>query len=163
MTNLPPADLELAGLMALIPDPEPPGLAEDDSDEVGGRGCGTDDKDYPRAFGRALLADAARRRAGDVQVVPGPDCALIEYRIDDRWRPMLELPGRSVLGFVAWIKIMGYLDITERRIPQQGEIRPETKGCEGLPAALVFTLPTLHGETVMIRLDARAAPGSASS
>jgi type IV pilus assembly protein PilB len=101
-----------------------------------------------------LLVDALRRGASDIHVEPYEKELRIRFRIDgvlyDVMRPPLKL--RDAL--ISRVKIMSKLDISEKRLPQDGRIKIKVK-VDSRSRELDFrvsTLPTLFGEKVVLRL-----------
>jgi type IV pilus assembly protein PilB len=101
-----------------------------------------------------VLADAVRRGASDVHVEPMERGLRIRVRIDGVLREVLTIPHSSRLAFVSRLKIVSGLDIAERRRPQDGRTRIDLGDIS--VDARVSTLPTMHGEKVVVRLLARA-------
>lgn len=98
----------------------------------------------------ALLVDAVRARASDVHVEPQDRDLRIRYRVDGLLREVMTVPRSIRTAAVSRIKILAGLDIAERRRPQDGRAKFVV---DGAPVeARVSTLPTLHGEKVVIRL-----------
>ena len=95
-----------------------------------------------------LLQDAVRRQATDLHIIPGAQTVLVSNRIAGELRPLLELPLSAMNTISAKLKIVGWLDISNKNIPQDGTIRLEREGCAGLPLARIRTLPTLYGEAI---------------
>ena len=99
-----------------------------------------------------IIADAVELNASDIHVEPskGDTPASVRMRIDGVCRPVLEVPASHIRYVVARIKIMSKVDIAEARLPQDGKI---TCRLQGLPLELrVATLPTVNGETVVMRI-----------
>ncbi|MFN3432486.1 MAG: GspE/PulE family protein, partial [Candidatus Sericytochromatia bacterium] len=71
----------------------------------------------------ALLTQAVRERASDIHIEPTETALKVRYRVDGILREQNELPKGSSQSILARIKIMGHLDISERRVPQDGRIR----------------------------------------
>jgi len=101
-----------------------------------------------------VLADAVRARASDVHVEPQAGELRIRYRVDGLLRDVMTVPRNARAATVSRIKIVSGLDIAERRRPQDGRARLTVDGL--VVEARVSTLPTLHGEKVVIRLLPRA-------
>ena len=101
-----------------------------------------------------MIVEAFHQRASDIHIEPYPGRAnvVIRFRVDGEMRPYLELPSSYRNALVARIKVMGNLDIAERRKPQDGKIHFQRFG--GLPIELrVATIPTAHGlEDVVMRI-----------
>ncbi|MBI4424207.1 MAG: Flp pilus assembly complex ATPase component TadA [Elusimicrobia bacterium] len=110
------------------------------------------------ALVEAVLTDAARRGASEIHVAPAPGAALVAYRLSGELRPILEFPADYLAVFATRLKIVAWLDIAERKRPQEGAILPGREGAEGLPRADVGTLPVLGGERLYVRLPPGPAP-----
>ena len=97
---------------------------------------------------RLLFREAIRSGASDIHIDPGVRSCRIRYRIDgsiqDRFDIPLWLHGR----LIARIKVLGKLDISERRIPQDGLLVDPEVGVE----ARLSTMPTQRGEAAVIRI-----------
>jgi type IV pilus assembly protein PilB len=101
-----------------------------------------------------ILADAVRARASDVHIEPQAGELRIRYRVDGLLRDVMTVPKNATSAAVSRIKIVSGLDIAERRRPQDGRAKLTVDGL--VVEARVSTLPTLHGEKVVIRLLPRA-------
>ncbi|MCW2605922.1 MAG: type secretion system protein [Frankiales bacterium] len=101
-----------------------------------------------------VLADAVRARASDVHVEPQAGDLRIRYRVDGLLRDVMTVPRGATAAAVSRIKIVSGLDIAERRRPQDGRAKLVVDGMT--VEARISTLPTLHGEKVVIRLLPRA-------
>ncbi|MDP9101792.1 MAG: Flp pilus assembly complex ATPase component TadA [Actinomycetota bacterium] len=101
-----------------------------------------------------VIADAVRARASDVHVEPQANELRIRYRVDGLLRDVMAVPKSATAAAVSRIKIVSGLDIAERRRPQDGRARLTVDG--KTVEARISTLPTLHGEKVVIRLLPRA-------
>ncbi len=101
-----------------------------------------------------VLADAVRARASDVHVEPQAGDLRIRYRVDGLLRDVMTVPKNATAAAVSRIKIVSGLDIAERRKPQDGRAKLTVDGFT--VEARISTLPTLHGEKVVIRLLPRA-------
>lgn len=98
----------------------------------------------------ALLSQAVREGASDIHIEPFETRSVVRLRIDGVLRDILE-PQQALHGvIVSRVKIMARLDIAEKRLPQDGRI---TLRLAGRPVDVrVSTLPTAHGERVVMRL-----------
>lgn len=98
----------------------------------------------------ALLTQALRDGASDIHIEPFETRSVVRLRIDGTLRDLIE-PARALHGaIVSRIKIMAQLDIAEKRLPQDGRI---TLRVAGKPVDVrVSTIPTGHGERVVLRL-----------
>ena len=102
-----------------------------------------------------LIENAIKANASDIHIEPFEDRLRVRYRIDGVLFDAETPPKRLQAAIISRIKIMAKLNIAERRLPQDGRIR---MGLEGRRLDLrVSTLPTLYGESVVMRLLDRAA------
>ena len=103
-----------------------------------------------------VLLDAVHAGASDIHFEPYKNFYRIRTRIDGVLREIQRPPSGLSARFAARLKVMAQMDIAERRVPQDGRIK-----LAGRDAAVDFrasTLPTLHGEKVVLRiLDGSAA------
>jgi len=104
-------------------------------------------------FVNQVLGDAVRTRASDIHLEVERDSLRVRYRIDGLLRDVTTAPKRLATSVISRIKIISGLDIAERRIPQDGRSRFAVEG--NAIDARVSTLPSLHGEKVVIRLLTR--------
>ncbi|GGR10451.1 ATPase, T2SS/T4P/T4SS family [Deinococcus ruber] len=101
-----------------------------------------------------IIREAALQDASDIHIEPTEHHLRVRYRIDGTLRDHMELPKGSAQSVLARIKILGQLDIAERRIPQDGRLRFR-KGSIDLDLRL-STLPTVYGEKAVMRLLQKA-------
>jgi general secretion pathway protein E len=97
-----------------------------------------------------IFSDAIRMHASDIHVECYRDEVKVRYRIHGLLREMKAPPVRLAPALISRIKILSKLDIAERRLPQDGRAR-FTVGGRSMDMR-VATVPTLHGENVVIRL-----------
>ena len=97
-----------------------------------------------------LIARAVEARASDIHVEPREDCLRVLFRIDGILHTVEALPPAVRAAVTSRIKIMAHLNIAERRLPQDGRIRTTVRGQE--VDLRVSTMPTLHGESVVLRI-----------
>jgi len=97
-----------------------------------------------------LIAEAVRRRASDIHVEPFEERLSVRLRIDGVLQEVLGLSPRLAPLITSRLKVMARLDITEKRLPQDGRISL-TIGGKSLDVR-VSTLPSRHGERVVLRL-----------
>lgn len=102
-----------------------------------------------------LIARAVETRASDIHVEPFEDRLRIRYRHDGLLREVEAPSGRLQAAVVSRIKIMARLDIAERRLPQDGRIKLAVRGHE--IDFRVSTIPSLHGESVVMRVLDRSS------
>jgi general secretion pathway protein E len=102
-----------------------------------------------------LLFEALGRSASDIHIQPLADSALVRLRLDGVLHTVRELPRKVSTAVVSRIKVMGRMDIAERRVPQDGRatvnIGDQISGGRSIDLR-ISTLPTSHGERVVIRL-----------
>lgn len=97
-----------------------------------------------------MLLDALKHRASDVHIESGVDGLRVRQRIDGVLHDMASHPRQYQAAVVSRIKIMANLNIAERRVPQDGRIRLRLSDRE--IDVRVSTMPTVHGESVVLRL-----------
>ncbi len=98
-----------------------------------------------------VLLNAIQSRASDIHIEPYEDVLLVRYRIDGVLQPFIKLPVKIKSAVISRIKIMSHLDISERRLPQDGRIKLKLGNKRQIDLR-VSTLPTLFGEKVVMRL-----------
>jgi type IV pilus assembly protein PilB len=101
-----------------------------------------------------LLVDSLRRGASDIHVEPYEKELRIRFRIDGVLYDVMHPPLKMRDALISRIKIMSKLDISEKRLPQDGRIKIKVK-VDSRSRELDFrvsTLPTLFGEKVVLRL-----------
>src|SRR6266571_4108440 len=101
-----------------------------------------------------LLVDALRRGASDIHVEPYEKELRIRFRIDGVLYDVMHPPLKMRDALISRVKIMSKLDISEKRLPQDGRIKIKVK-VDARSRELDFrvsTLPTLFGEKVVLRL-----------
>jgi general secretion pathway protein E len=102
-----------------------------------------------------LISRAVETRASDIHIDPFEDRLRIRYRYDGVLHEVEAPPRRLQPAIVSRIKIMAALDIAERRLPQDGRIKLAVRGHE--IDLRVSTVPSLHGESVVLRILDRSA------
>jgi type IV pilus assembly protein PilB len=101
-----------------------------------------------------LLVDALRRGASDIHIEPYEKELRIRFRIDGVLYDVMRPPLKMRDALISRVKIMSKLDISEKRLPQDGRIKIKVK-VDARSRELDFrvsTLPTLFGEKVVLRL-----------
>jgi general secretion pathway protein E len=98
----------------------------------------------------SLLFEAATRRASDIHIEPFERDLSIRYRIDGVLYNVLTPPKRLQASIISRIKIMGGLNIAEKRLPQDGRISIKIAGRD--VDIRVSAIPTAHGERLVLRL-----------
>jgi type IV pilus assembly protein PilB len=103
-----------------------------------------------------IITQALRDRASDVHVEPQDDRIRVRYRIDGALHDVLDLPGSMAASLVSRIKILGGMNIVERRRAQDGQISMDV---EGSPVDIrVATTAVVGGEKVVLRLLDKSRP-----
>jgi len=101
-----------------------------------------------------ILSDAVKRGASDIHIEPYEKEYRVRFRIDGMLQPIMNPPLRMKDAITSRIKIMAKLDISEKRLPQDGRImlKMNIGGKKKQLDYRVSTLPTLWGEKVVLRL-----------
>ncbi len=106
-------------------------------------------------FVNLLISRAVEQRASDIHIEPFENELKVRYRIDGVLHDV-EAPARRLqAAIVSRVKIMSKLNIAERRLPQDGRIKLRLMGRE--IDLRVSTLPTLYGESVVLRILDRSS------
>jgi general secretion pathway protein E len=103
----------------------------------------------------ATIASAVEKRASDIHIEPFEKLFRIRFRIDGVLYEQEQPPKEMKAALISRVKLMAKLNIAERRLPQDGRIKVKTLGRE--VDLRVSTLPTLYGESVVMRLLDRSA------
>ncbi len=103
----------------------------------------------------AMIADAVEKRASDIHIEPFEKEFRIRFRVDGVLFNQEPPPRELKAAIVSRLKLMAKLNIAERRLPQDGRIKIKVLGRE--VDLRVSTLPTLYGESVVMRLLDRSA------
>jgi general secretion pathway protein E len=98
----------------------------------------------------SLLFRAVKERASDIHINPEEKDISVRYRIDGVLREVIRAPKRFQASIASRIKIMGGLNIAEKRLPQDGRIRIKIAGKD--VDVRLSTVPTNHGERIVMRL-----------
>ena len=98
----------------------------------------------------ALLTQAVKENASDIHIEPYENRLVIRFRVDGVLREVLQTKRAVAPLVVSRIKVMSKLDISERRLPQDGRISLRIAG--RAVDVRVSTLPSGHGERVVLRL-----------
>ena len=98
----------------------------------------------------SVLNQAAKERASDVHIEPMEKYVLFRFRRDGVLHEVVRAPKRFQPSITSRIKIMGGLNIAEKRLPQDGRIRIKVAGRD--IDLRLSTIPTAHGERIVMRL-----------
>jgi general secretion pathway protein E len=97
-----------------------------------------------------IMQRAVEARASDIHIEPFENRLKVRYRIDGVLQEVEAPPARSTAAVISRVKIMAKLNIAERRLPQDGRIMHRVQG-KSLDLR-VSTVPTSHGESVVMRI-----------
>ncbi len=97
-----------------------------------------------------IMQRAVEGRASDIHIEPFENRLKVRYRIDGVLQEVEAPPAKSTAAVISRIKIMAKLNIAERRLPQDGRIMHRVGGKE--LDLRVSTVPTSHGESVVMRI-----------
>jgi type IV pilus assembly protein PilB len=98
----------------------------------------------------SIVAQAVQQGASDIHVNPEEGDTRVLFRVDGVLSPAATIKRRMAMGVVSRIKIMGDLDISEKRLPQDGRFALTVDGRR--VDIRVVTLPLVHGEGVVMRI-----------
>ena len=94
---------------------------------------------------------AFEQRASDIHVEPRRDAGLVRFRIDGVLHQVYQIPAAILVAMTSRIKILGRMDVVEKRRPQDGRIK--TRAPDGQEIELrLSTLPTAFGEKLVMRI-----------
>ncbi len=94
---------------------------------------------------------AFEQRASDIHIEPRRELGIVRFRIDGVLHQVYQIPMSVMAAMVSRIKILGRMDLVEKRRPQDGRIK--TRTADGLEAELrLSTLPTAFGEKLVMRI-----------
>ncbi len=100
----------------------------------------------------SIIFEAAEDAASDVHFEPHADSLVVRFRIDGVLHETQRIPKRSAIGVTTRLKVLAKLDIAERRKPQDGRISLSAAAAGRMLDVRVATLPTVEGESVVMRL-----------
>ncbi|MGZ8315749.1 MAG: GspE/PulE family protein [Telluria sp.] len=94
---------------------------------------------------------AFEQRASDIHLEPKRDMAVIRFRIDGVLHQVYQVPAVVMIAMTARIKLLGRMDVIEKRRPQDGRIKTRTSGGQEVELRL-STMPTAFGEKLVMRI-----------
>ncbi len=97
-----------------------------------------------------IVAQAVEQHASDVHITPDGRETRVRFRVDGVLADVTTVPKRMGPGVVSRVKIMAELDISERRVPQDGRVGLTVDGRH--VDLRVVTLPSVHGESIVMRI-----------
>ena len=98
----------------------------------------------------SVIENGIASRATDVHMEPRDGRLRVRYRIDGHLRPVMEIPADLAVSVISRIKVLGSLNVTERRQPQDGHF--SLRFDQGAFDFRISTLPTHQGEKIVIRI-----------
>ena len=101
-------------------------------------------------FVNSLLFRAIKEKASDIHIEPFEKEFVVRFRIDGVLYDIIRQPKRAHAAISSRIKVMGQLDIAEKRLPQDGRIKIKLAGKD--VDIRLSTVPTTHGERVVMRI-----------
>ena len=137
-------DNDLDESFELEVDGGPDGKAEEDE------GSDIDDTPIVRYVNKVLL-DAIKRGASDIHVEPYEKVFRIRYRVDGVLQEVANPPLNMAMRLTSRLKVMSRMDISERRVPQDGRIKLKISKTKAIDFR-VNTCPTLFGEKTVLRI-----------
>ncbi len=123
---------------------------DDDADDDPGAAAATDDTPIVR-FVNKMLLDAIKIGASDIHFEPYEKTYRVRFRTDGILHEVAKPPSNLGTRLSARLKVMSELDISERRLPQDGRIKMKLSKTRSIDFR-VNTLPTLWGEKVVLRI-----------
>ncbi|SET56896.1 type II secretion system ATPase GspE [Stigmatella erecta] len=110
----------------------------------------TDDEAPVIRLVNSILFRAAKERASDIHIEPMERELLVRFRVDGVLQEVIKPPKRYQNSIVSRVKVMGQLNIAEKRLPQDGRIRIKLAGRD--IDIRLSTIPTTFGERIVMRL-----------
>ncbi|HOA20281.1 MAG: Flp pilus assembly complex ATPase component TadA [Prolixibacteraceae bacterium] len=98
----------------------------------------------------SIIEQAMRGNASDIHIEPSHNDIRVRFRIDGDLKEIMVLPKSNLSAITTRVKIIGRMDIAEKRIPQDGRVEMKFNGNE--VDLRISTLPTVYGEKIVIRI-----------
>lgn len=111
---------------------------------------GTSDESPIVKLVNSVIQQGIKHSASDIHIEPGEKTVKIRYRIDGQLQEIMRYPKHLHNALLARIKIISDMDITRKRLPQDGRKKFEYEGKK--VDLRISTLPTIHGEKIVIRI-----------
>jgi len=96
------------------------------------------------------ILQAAKEGASDIHIEPDKSCVHIRYRIDGMLHDLMAPPKEWHAAIISRIKVVGQMDIAEKRVPQEGRIHVTVEGRE--IDLRLSSMPTILGEKIVMRI-----------
>jgi type II secretory ATPase GspE/PulE/Tfp pilus assembly ATPase PilB-like protein len=106
-------------------------------------------------FVNAVVTMAVEKKASDIHIEPQQTDIKVRFRLDGTLVPQMEIPSHMGSAIAARIKIMSQLNITEKRVPQDGRIRLALENGRKVEFR-VSTVPSKYGEKIVMRVLGQA-------
>ncbi len=155
------------GLMTLVAEPSSidralhrvhPGLSSAADSLARARDGATQDPTNPVHLVERLLADAISEQASDIHLEPASDACSVRFRVDGVLEERAPIANDLAAGILNRLKVLGGLDIAERRLPQDGRFSWSFGGGASTSVDVrLAILPVRHGERVTLRILAQNA------
>lgn len=129
------------------------GVDMDDNMSISQEGTNVEDEDANNPvvkYVQQMIFEAFRLRASDIHVEPGKTDVKVRYRVDGVMQQMPPPPKRAQPAIISRLKIMSGMDISEKRVPQDGRIKMNMGG--KTVDLRVSALPAVYGESVVMRI-----------
>lgn len=110
----------------------------------------TDDEKPIIRLVNGLLTRAVKEKASDIHIEPYEAEIVVRFRIDGALHDKMQIPKRHGSSLASRVKILGKLNIAEKRVPQDGRINIKVAGRD--IDVRLSVLPTAHGERIVMRL-----------
>lgn len=103
----------------------------------------------------SMIEQAVLEQASDIHVEPTEKNVRVRYRVDGRLMHKMTIPKNAHAAIITRIKIIGNMDIAERRLPQDGRLEQQIRGRN--IDLRISTLPTVYGEKAVMRILDRSS------
>jgi type IV pilus assembly protein PilB len=144
-----PADIDIGAVTEAIQNV----YSTDEKGEISAKDLESEESGPIVQLANRIIEDAYISGASDIHIEPQEKDLVVRYRIDGLCQEKLRLPKQATGGLVARLKIMCNLDISERRLPQDGRIVFKNFTKKNMDLDLrVATGPMNHGEKVVMRI-----------
>ncbi len=108
------------------------------------------DENYVENLFEETLKNAVKNNSSDIHIEPFKDCLIIRNRIDGQLKEVSRKSIALYSTFITVIKLKSNMDITEKRLPQDGRVDLEVD--DNIIDVRVSTIPTIYGEKVVLRI-----------
>ena len=103
----------------------------------------------------SIISSAVKARASDIHIEPFEETLRVRFRVDGELQEIMSPSMAAHSAMVARMKIMGKMDIAEKRVPQDGRVETTVDGRD--IDMRISTLPTVYGEKIVIRILDRSS------